>query len=147
MDTVKEATIRDELDGATLISQEKNVEEKQEMADFSSSIQDVMGENVQLTTQKGGDQVHDDYTLEQSNDTKMWRGKRYPLGLKKNQVEALLAGVAAIIGTSDSVQSKIADMVPQFYGESGKLSVTGMAILVLVVAIIFYFGKQFVMNR
>ena len=117
------------------------------MADFSSSIQDVMGENLQNMSKSGGEQGGEDYTLEQPPGSKVWRDKRYPLGLKKNQVEALLAGVAAIIGTSDSVQSKIADMVPQFYGESGKLSITGMAILVLVVAIIFYFGKQFVMSR
>ena len=111
------------------------------MAEFSSSIQDVMdaprGESLPNFSQET-------YT---TPGKPAWT-KQYPLGLNYKQMEALIAGVAGVIGTSEAVQNKIAQMLPQFYSEAtGKVSLTGMAVMVLIVAIIFYFGKQMIMSR
>jgi hypothetical protein len=38
-------------------------------------------------------------------------------------------------------------MVPKFLGDSGDLSVTGMAVSALIAAIIFYFARQFLGDR
>lgn len=143
MDKLEQMNMRNELDGTTSIGLEKNIDKQQEMAEFSSPIQEVLDQpqthSLPLMSST------ENYQTEGSAVAKM--GGQYPLGLKRHQVEALLAGVAAVIGTSDTVQGKISEFVPQFYGDSGKVSVTGMVLLVLVVAIIFYFGKQFILDR
>lgn len=133
--------MRDELGGATELTQEKNIDQQQEMAEFSSPIQEVL------------DQPADPTMVAPTQETYQMEGaprritSQYPFGLKRHQVEALLAGVAAVIGTSDTVQAKLSEFVPQFYNDGGKVSMTGMALLVIVVAIVFYFGKQFILDR
>ena len=149
-DELEGATIlaTDELEGATILATdepEKNPSSNQ-MAEFSSSIQDVMdaprSENIPNFSAGGGEVYQT-----QTQSKPAWT-KKYPLGLTYKQMEALIAGVAGVIGTSDAVQSKLSGMLPQFYSEAtGKISMTGMAVLVLVVAVLFYFGKQLVMNR
>ena len=134
----------DELDGATSL-QKKN-DDKEQMAEFSSSIQDVMdaprGESLPNFSSEGGAEM---YTVKAAKPS--W-AKQYPLGMNYKQMEALIAGVAGVIGTSEAVQNRVAQMLPQFYSEAtGKISVTGMAVLVIIVAVIFYFGKQMIMNR
>lgn len=144
MDKVQNMNMRDELSGSTEITPEKNVDKEQEMAEFSSPISEVMDQ-----PQAGAQMMSSEGYMPEPRyaGPAPISGGKYPLNLKRHQVEALLAGVAAVLGTSDTVQGKIADMVPQFYNEAGKISATGMAILVLVVAIIFYFGKQFILDR
>ena len=122
----------DELDGATSL-QKKN-DDKEQMAEFSSSIQDVMdaprGESLPNFSSEGGAEM---YTVKAAKPS--W-AKQYPLGMNYKQMEALIAGVAGVIGTSEAVQNRVAQMLPQFYSEAtGKISV------------IFYFGKQMIMNR
>lgn len=142
MDKIEQMNMRDELGGTTELIQEKNIDQQQEMAEFSSPIQEVLDQpqaaSMGLPSQEG-------YQTEGASVQRM-RGQ-YPFGLKRHQVEALLAGVAAVIGTSDTVQSKLSEFVPQFYNDGGKVSLTGMALLVLVVAVVFYFGKQFILDR
>lgn len=126
------------MGGATEIEPKKNIEEKQ--MEFSSSIQDVMTAPI------------DAPPVMQSNDTvyetkKSSGSSGYPLNLSKQQVEALVAGVAAIIGVSGPVQDKLGDMIPSFFNDMGKLSPTGMAVTVLVVAIVFYFLRQMVVKN
>lgn len=132
--------MRDELTGTTLLSdlidetsQEKNVG-KQQM-EFSTPIEQVMDSPDTMQPQR----------MIQVPSQKSSGG--YPMNLNKKQMEALVAGVAAVIGFSEIVQGKILDMIPQALNESGKLSAVGMAVMVLVVAVIFYFIKQFTMNR
>ena len=129
--------MRDELEGATEL--EKNPS-KEQMAEFSSSIQDVMEKNFS----SGGGQ--DQLVVNQSEIPRPKWAKKYPLGLSYRQVEALLAGVAGVIGTSEPVQTRLASLMSQFYSESGKISVTGMAVMVIIVAVIFYFAKQIVLK-
>ncbi len=127
--------MRDELTGTTLLSdlidetsQEKNID-KQQM-EFSTPIDQVMDVQPQRIIQAPSQ-----------------KSSGYPMNLNKKQMEALVAGVAAVIGFSDVVQGKILDMIPQALNESGKLSAVGMAVMVLLVAVIFYFLKQFTINR
>ena len=131
--------MRDELDGATMI--QENNPSKEEMAEFSTSIQDVMDKETGFSTQGGQGQG----VLESAPVPPKW-AKKYPLGLSYKQMEALLAGIAGVIGTSEAVQLRLANMLPQFYSDSGKISMVGMAVMVLIVAAIFYFGKQLVMK-
>ena len=67
-----------------------------------------------------------------------------PMNLTDEQVEALFAGVAAIIAFSNPVQTKLSSVIPQFLAESGERSNIGILISALVVAAIFYFGRRFV---
>ena len=66
-------------------------------------------------------------------------GKR----LNKEQMEALLAGVIAVLVFSKPVQKRLTGFVPQML-DGSNLSNIGYIIIVLVVAIAFYFGKRFV---
>ncbi len=132
-------TMKDELEGATLIQEEKNVDTPQEM-EFSTPISDVidhpamsqaMAPQQEVVTQK---------------ISKMSQKQQYPMNLKKEQVEALIAGLAAVVGFSDIIQNKVIDIVPQALNESGKLNLTGLAITALIVSIVFYFLRQFLLK-
>jgi hypothetical protein len=134
-------SMRDELAGSTDISalldkkeEEKNVDTKQEM-EFSSPINDVMDTPGALP----------DIMAPQISAAPE-RSSGYPFNLKKNQVEAILAGLAGVIGFSEIVQDKISEFVPQAIGESGKLSTTGMVVMLGIIAIIFFFLKRVVMK-
>lgn len=131
-------TLRDELDGATLI--EKNVDTPQEM-EFSTPITDVIDHPVisQAIAQQA---------MESSAPPakKVSSKQQYPLNLKKEQVEALIAGLAGVIGFSDIVQNKVIDMIPQSLNEAGKLTLTGLGITAVIIAVIFYFLRQFILK-
>ena len=140
--------MNDELAGATIIQAEPPERErgndhfpadsfpaKEQMAEFSTSIQDIMDKDAPQQMDAPGAQ----------GPVPKW-AKKYPLGLNYKQVEALIAGLAGVLGTSEAVQSKLASSLPQFYSDSGKVSITGMAIMALVVAVIFYFAKQFLLK-
>ena len=120
---------------------QENNPSKEEMAEFSTSIQDVMDKETNFAS--GGSQGQ--IMLDQAPIAPKW-AKKYPLGLTYQQVEALLAGVAGVIGTSEAVQLRLANMLPQFYSDSGKISMVGMAVMVLIVAAIFYFGKRVILK-
>ena len=134
--------MRDELSGSTDISslldkkeEEKNVDTKEEM-EFSSPINDVMDTPGALP----------DIMAPQMISSAPERSSGYPFNLKKNQVEAILAGLAGVIGFSEIVQDKISEFIPQAIGESGKLSTTGMAVMLAIIAVIFFFLKRVVMK-
>ena len=134
--------MRDELSGSTLLSdlteekkEEKNIDKEQ--MEFSTPIEQVMDTPPLMQPQEIMSPVAQ----------KVMSASQYPFNLKKNQVEALVAGVAAVIGFSDIVQTKVLDMIPQALNDSGKLSGIGMLVMVLVVAVIFYFLKRFAIPR
>jgi len=66
--------------------------------------------------------------------------KKGPMNLTPEQIDALVAGVAAVIGFAGPVQEKLHQFVPQATGNSA----IGMALTALIVALIFYFGRRFV---
>lgn len=132
--------MNDELDGSTtIIREEKNVDTPQEM-EFSTPISDVIDHPVMSQAMA---QVQE--TMPQKV-SKVSQKQQYPLNLKKEQIEALIAGAAAVVGFSDIVQNKLIDVVPQALNDSGKLNLTGLAITALIVALVFYFMKQFLLK-
>lgn len=130
-------SMRDELDGATIIHEEKNVDTPQEM-EFSTPISDVIDHPV--IAQAMAQQQEAPMKVSKSGKT------QYPMNLKKDQVEALIAGLAGVIGFSDIVQNKVIDMIPQALNESGKLTLTGLGLTALIVAVAFYFLRQFLIK-
>jgi len=69
-----------------------------------------------------------------------------PMNLTDEQVEALLAGVVALLAFSGFAQDKLSTMIPKFLNEAGKQSTIGMLVTVLLAAALFYFGKRFVIK-
>ena len=69
-----------------------------------------------------------------------------PMNLTDEQMEALLAGVVAVLAFSGFAQEKLSTLVPKFLDESGKQSTIGMLVTALLVAALFYFGRRFVVK-
>ena len=69
-----------------------------------------------------------------------------PLNLTDEQMEALLAGAAALLAFSGVAQEKLSTIVPKFLDEFGKRSMMGSLVTALLVAIMFYFGRRFVIR-
>ncbi len=67
-------------------------------------------------------------------------------GLTPEQMDALLAGVAAVIAFAKPVQEKLVGFIPQMVGAGGETSTMGLLITALVAALIFYFGRRFVVK-
>lgn len=66
-----------------------------------------------------------------------------PFGLTDEQLNATIAGLAAVVAFSKPVQSKLADMIPKFMSDSGDLSATGMLATAFFAAVIFYVVTKF----
>jgi hypothetical protein len=69
-----------------------------------------------------------------------------PMNLTDEQMEALLAGAAALLAFSGFAQDKLSTLVPKFLDEAGRRSSVGSIVTALLVAIIFYFGRKFVIR-
>ena len=66
-----------------------------------------------------------------------------PMGLTDEQYTAVIAGLCGLAAFSKPVQEKLIDMIPSMLKEgTDDLSATGMAIMALVVAALFYFAKR-----
>ena len=70
-----------------------------------------------------------------------------PMNLTDEQMNALVAAVAAAITFSGPVQEKLGGSIPNFFTDSGDKSLTGVIASSLVVAIVFYLSQRFVMKR
>jgi hypothetical protein len=68
-----------------------------------------------------------------------------PLNLTDDQMEALFAGLVAVIAFSVPVQLRLASTVPQFLTEAGERSTMGALTSAIVAALLFYFGRRFLM--
>jgi hypothetical protein len=66
-----------------------------------------------------------------------------PFGLTDDQLNAVLAGVAAVAAFSKPVQNKLADLIPKFMSDSGNLSATGMIATAFIAAVIFFIVHKF----
>jgi hypothetical protein len=66
-----------------------------------------------------------------------------PFGLTDDQLNAALAGVAAVAAFSKPVQNKLADLIPKFMSDSGNLSATGMIATAFIAAVIFFIVHKF----
>ena len=70
-----------------------------------------------------------------------------PLNLNDDQLQAAIAGVAAVAAFSKMVQSKLGELMPTAFEMDGHLSTTGMALTAFIAAVIFYLLKNFVVKR
>lgn len=126
---------------------EKNLDESQ-MAEFSSSIDEVMpGPGQMIQDEVQGSPYEQAAPQKQKKAAGGGSSSKNPFGLTDEQYYAALAGVAAVIAFSKPVQGKLSTMVPKFLGDSGDLSMTGMAVSALIAAVIFYFARQLLNDR
>jgi hypothetical protein len=58
-----------------------------------------------------------------------------------------VAGIAAVVAFSKPVQDKLSTVVPNFMGDSGALSLTGMVVTALIAAIVFYVANRVLENQ
>ena len=118
-----------------------------QMAEFSTAIEEVMpgpGQMMQDEMMGPAMPVSGNRKTERKSTSK---GSKNPFGLTDEQYYAVLAGVAAVVAFSKPVQGKLSSIVPKFTGDSGDLSLTGMIVSALVAAIVFYFARQFLVDR
>jgi hypothetical protein len=66
-----------------------------------------------------------------------------PFGLTDDQLNAALAGIAAVAAFSKPVQNKLADLIPKFMSDTGNLSATGMLATAFIAAVIFFIVHKF----
>lgn len=126
---------------------EKNLDESQ-MAEFSSSIEEVMpGPGQMMQDEVQGSPYEQAAPTQKRSKSSSGSSSKNPFGLTDEQWYAALAGVAAVIAYSKPVQGKLSTMVPKFLGDNGEMSMTGMAVTALIAAIIFYFARQFLSER
>lgn len=126
------------------VPEEKKVDESQ-MMEFSSSVDDLMGPPVTMSSSQ------DVYTnptngrvaaLSLPNEpSSKKKSTQNPFNLTDEQFNALLAGIVAVLVFSTAVQTKLANMVPNFAGINGNIA------SVLLAAVVFYFANRFIKNR
>ena len=67
-----------------------------------------------------------------------------PFGLTDEQLNAAIAGIAAVAAFSKPVQNKLADLIPKFMSDAGDLSATGMLATAFIAAVVFFILHKFV---
>lgn len=127
---------------------ENKVEESKEMADFSTPIDE-------LVTPGPGQLIQDEVMGPPMQAKRVARNEgassqksNNPLGLTDEQYTAAIAGLCGLAAFSKPVQEKLIDMIPSMLKEGSEdLSVTGMAVMALLVAVLFYFAKRALMQH
>ena len=66
-----------------------------------------------------------------------------PFGLTDEQLNAAIAGIAAVAAFSKPIQNKLADLIPKFMSDAGDLSATGMLATAFIAAVIFFIVHKF----
>ena len=123
---------------------EKDVEESQ-MADFSTPLEELMpGPNQMIQNEMMGPPQQAPMV---ERNSKSKKASANPFGLTDDQFQAAIAGVAAVIAFSKPVQSRLRTMVPKFVGESGDVSLTGLAVTALIAALLYYLAKKYVVEK
>ena len=115
---------------------ENKVDESQQMADFSTPIEELV--------HPGPGQMVQDAVMGPSTSVlpKQEQGQRSnPLNLTDEQYTALIAGASASLAFSRFVQDKLIEMIPTMVKDND-LTTTGLLIMALVTALIFYFLKK-----
>jgi hypothetical protein len=147
MDTLN---LNDSGDGMTPISlpvsqkaPEKNVE-KQQITMDSTPIAEIMDDVQDPRMMMAPPQQNQQYMPAPPPPPPP--AKQNPFNLTNEQFNALVAGICAVIAFSKPVQDKLLGMVPQFM-ENGSSTTMGVVASGLLVALLFYFGQKFVLNR
>jgi len=101
-------------------------------AAFSQEDSPLQGPYKSPTTQRVTALSADNLTADVSSS------KKNPFGLTDEQLQAAVAGLAAVLAFSKPVQNKLTDLVPKFLSDAGNLTTTGMVVSALVAAVIYY---------
>jgi hypothetical protein len=127
---------------------EKKIDESQ-MADFSTPIEELMQNEVSGSpyAPQQPQAPSAAHAPSSSPEKKKAAASGNPLGMTDEQFQAALAGLAAVIAFSKPVQSRLRTMVPKFVGETGDVSLTGLAVTALVAALVFYIIKKYIIER
>lgn len=73
-------------------------------------------------------------------------GKSNPMNLSDDQMTALFVAACAAVAVSKPVQDKLVTSVPKFLNDQGSRSAVGLAATGAVAAVLFYFGKNYVIT-
>ncbi len=133
-----ETGLASDLGGAVQI---KNVDtpQEEEMAEFSTPISELMQQEPDPQTVQREPPVVVSPMLKTQGSQKPAKKKG---SLSPEQMDAVIAGIAAVIAFSKPIQEKLVQMVP---GASQGL--TGTLLTALLAAVIFFFGKKFLAKR
>ena len=74
------------------------------------------------------------------------QASKNPMGLTDDQMTALFVAACAAAAVSKPVQDKLVTSVPKFLNEQGSRSAVGLAATGAVAAVLFYFGKNYVIT-
>ena len=72
---------------------------------------------------------------------------QYPFNLTEEQMDALIAGTAAILAFSTVVQDKMVTVLPSAFNESGSRTTMGIVVTGIIAAIAYYIMKKFAMPK
>jgi len=126
--------------------EENKVEESKGMADFSTPIEELVapGPGQMLQDEMMGPSMMPVQAKRAPrNEGGSSHKSNNPLGLTDEQYTAVIAGLSGLAAFSKPVQEKLIDMIPSMIKDgSDSLSATGMVIMALVAALIFYFAKR-----
>ena len=73
--------------------------------------------------------------------------KKYPLGLTKEQYEALIVAALVAMVFYPEVQAKLAVYIPNFMSKDGSRSMAGLAVSGLIVAVGFYMVRRYFVEK
>ena len=69
------------------------------------------------------------------------------MNLTTEQIEALMVGFICVLVFSRPLQEKLVQIVPQYLNENGSKSAVGLAVTGLIAAVLFFFGRKFLMKN
>ena len=120
------------------VVEEKKVDEPQ-MMEFSSSVADLMPpvSSQDVYTNPSNGRVS---ALSLPTEPSPKKSQN-PFNLTDEQMNALLAGIVAVVVFSTTAQTKLAGIVPNFSGINGSIA------NILVDAVLYYFAYRFMKNR
>ena len=143
--------LNEPMDGMTPLfsappAPEKNISKIQmdstPIGDIMGGGDDSMGAPFQATQQPMYQQMP-----QQPQQQQTMMAKKNPLNLTDEQMEALLAGLVAVIAFSGTAQEKLASILPQMLDAAGVRSNVGLAVTALIAALLFYFIRPMVLKR
>ena len=119
--------------------------------DFSTPISDVVpSADFDMGPSMGGPYKNPQnnrvaaLSLDNASAGPVSSSSKNPFGLTDDQLNAALAGIAAVAAFSKPIQNKLADLIPKFMSDSGNLSATGMLATAFIAAVIFFVVHKFV---
>jgi len=150
-----------EQPSTAFVVDEKNVRKQQKEEMDSTSIADIMepeqspmmmpaaadprmqGVMPQMTAPQAGAPTGFAQPVAQEKKEE----SKNPLNLTDDQMTALFVAAWAALAVSKPVQDKLVTSVPKFLNDQGGRSAVGLAATGAVAAVVFYFGKNYVITN